>query len=148
MNYPRSYDSYLALVDLVEAGVPVDEQQRGLVDYYAGQYAVAIAAFDRYMQEEGADVAVVDINRDTARKVADDVKALGHKSLAIEADLIDSKQVTQAVQETVDTFGKIDIQVNNVGGLGKIARARTSLRFVDQKEAEWDENFELNLMTH
>jgi soluble lytic murein transglycosylase len=57
MNYPRSYDSYLALVDLVEADVPVDEWQRGLVDYYAGQYAVAIAAFDRYLQAESADVA-------------------------------------------------------------------------------------------
>jgi soluble lytic murein transglycosylase len=57
MNYPRSYDSYLALVDLVEAGVPIDELQRGLVDYYAGQYAVAIAAFDRYLQTESADVA-------------------------------------------------------------------------------------------
>lgn len=57
MNYPRAHDSYLALVDLVEAGVPVDEFQRGLVDYYAGQYAVAIAAFERYMQQESADVA-------------------------------------------------------------------------------------------
>jgi len=50
MNYPLSYDSYLALVELVDAGVEVDELQRGLVDYYAGQYAVAIAAFDRYIQ--------------------------------------------------------------------------------------------------
>jgi len=57
MNYPRAYDSYLALVDLVDAGVPVDEFQRGLVDYYAGQYAVAITAFERYMQQESADVA-------------------------------------------------------------------------------------------
>jgi soluble lytic murein transglycosylase len=57
MNYPRSYDSYLALIELVEAGLPVDEFQRGLVDYYAGQYAVAIAAFDRYMQSDSADVA-------------------------------------------------------------------------------------------
>lgn len=56
-NYPRSYDSYLALVDLVEADVQVDELQRGLVDYYAGQYTVAIAAFDRYIQIEDADVA-------------------------------------------------------------------------------------------
>jgi len=57
MNYPRSYDSYLALVDLVEAGVPVDELQRGLVDYYAGQYAVAIAAFDRHIQAGSPDIA-------------------------------------------------------------------------------------------
>jgi soluble lytic murein transglycosylase len=57
MNYPLSYNSYLALVDLVEAGVAVDELQRGLVDYYAGQHAVAIAAFDRYIQAGGLDLA-------------------------------------------------------------------------------------------
>lgn len=55
MNFPRSLDSYNALVALVEAGVPVDELQRGLVDYFAGQYAVAIAAFDRYLQGSPAD---------------------------------------------------------------------------------------------
>jgi soluble lytic murein transglycosylase len=48
-NYPLSYDSYSALVALVDAGVLVDEFQRGLVDYFAGQYGVALAAFDRYI---------------------------------------------------------------------------------------------------
>lgn len=58
-NYPLSYSSYAALVDLVNAGVEVDEFQRGLVDYYAATnssggdaqelYGVAIAAFDRYL---------------------------------------------------------------------------------------------------
>jgi soluble lytic murein transglycosylase len=48
-NYPLSYDSYLALVAIVDAGIPVSELDRGLVDYYAGQYGVAIAAFDRYL---------------------------------------------------------------------------------------------------
>lgn len=54
-NYPLSYDSYLALLTLVEGGVPVDEFQRGLVDYYARQYAVAVAAFDRYLQTDPED---------------------------------------------------------------------------------------------
>ena len=57
MNYPLAYDSYLALVDLVDAGVEIDELQRGLVDYYAGQHAVAIAAFDRYILAGSADIA-------------------------------------------------------------------------------------------
>ncbi|MEK6256397.1 MAG: tetratricopeptide repeat protein, partial [Chloroflexota bacterium] len=48
-NYPISYYSYLALVELVSAGVPVDELNRGIIDYYAGQYAVAAEAFDRYI---------------------------------------------------------------------------------------------------
>ncbi|RPI34874.1 MAG: hypothetical protein EHM70_01440 [Chloroflexota bacterium] len=49
-NYPLAYDSYTALVALVEAGYPVNELDRGLVDYFAGQDSVALAAFDRYLQ--------------------------------------------------------------------------------------------------
>ena len=49
-NYPLSYDSYSALVALVEAGVPVSDLDRGLVDYYAGQYGLALSALDRYLQ--------------------------------------------------------------------------------------------------
>ncbi len=47
MNYPQTYDAYQALIRLVDAGVPVDDFQRGLVDYYAGAYQPALAAFDR-----------------------------------------------------------------------------------------------------
>jgi soluble lytic murein transglycosylase len=47
-NYPLAYDSYSALVGLVEAGQPVDEFSRGLVDYFAQKYDVALAAFQRF----------------------------------------------------------------------------------------------------
>jgi len=50
-NYPLSYFSYLALVELVDANVPVSDLERGLVDYFAAQYDVALAAFDRYIAE-------------------------------------------------------------------------------------------------
>ena len=48
-NYPLSYYSYLALVDVVDAGLPVDDYERGLVDYYADQFDVALVAFERYI---------------------------------------------------------------------------------------------------
>jgi soluble lytic murein transglycosylase len=50
--YPDTWDAYLALVELVNAGVAVDEYQRGLVDYYAGAYDPAIQAFRRYLDSE------------------------------------------------------------------------------------------------
>jgi len=101
------------------------------------------------LAEEGADVVVVDIDADAGRKSADKVKVLGRKSVAIEADVTDSKQVARLVQEAIDTFGKIDILVNVVGGggKGKRARTKTSLRFVDQTEEEWDATFAINLKT-
>ena len=49
-DYPRAYESYLGLSALVEAGFAVDEFQRGLVDYYAGAYEPAVAAFRRYLE--------------------------------------------------------------------------------------------------
>jgi soluble lytic murein transglycosylase len=56
-NYPLAYYSYLGLVELVNAGYPVDELQRGIVDYNVGEYGVALAAFDRYLAAAPADPA-------------------------------------------------------------------------------------------
>lgn len=49
-NYPLSYYSYLALVELVNANVPVSDLDRGIVDYFAGQYDVALLALDNYIR--------------------------------------------------------------------------------------------------
>jgi len=48
-NFPLAYDSYSALVALVNAGIPVDDMNRGLVDYFAGQFGYAHDAFQRYI---------------------------------------------------------------------------------------------------
>lgn len=48
-NYPVAFDSFTALVELVNAGYPVSELDRGLVDYYANQHGVALSAFERYL---------------------------------------------------------------------------------------------------
>jgi soluble lytic murein transglycosylase len=48
-EFPTTYDTYSGLVALVDANQTVDDLQRGLVDYYNGQYGGAIEAFDRYM---------------------------------------------------------------------------------------------------
>lgn len=48
-QFPTAYDSYSGMVVLIDANQPVDDLLRGIVDYYAGQYGVAITALDRYM---------------------------------------------------------------------------------------------------
>lgn len=48
--YPTAPDSHPALVELVvNANVPVDDFQRGLVNYHAGAYYPAISAFERHL---------------------------------------------------------------------------------------------------
>jgi soluble lytic murein transglycosylase len=51
-SYPLAYDTYLALVALVQAGQRVNELDRGLVNYFARQYNLSIAALDRYLSSE------------------------------------------------------------------------------------------------
>ncbi len=95
------------------------------------------------LAEEGADVVIIDINRETAEKAADEVKGLGRKSLAIVADTTDSRQVGQAIRKTIDNFGKIDILVNNVGGESWFYHEREGQPYLE--EEEWDDTVELNL---
>jgi len=48
-NYPEAQGSFQGLLTLVNDGVPVDDLQRGLTNYYAENYEPALAAFDRYI---------------------------------------------------------------------------------------------------
>ena len=52
-KYPDQPGAYKSLVDLINRSAAVDEYQRGLVDYYAGAYDAAIAAFSRYLNDNG-----------------------------------------------------------------------------------------------
>jgi soluble lytic murein transglycosylase len=58
-NFPTYYDTYSGLVVLVEAGQPVNELMRGIIDYYAGKYGLAIEAFDRYLYDNPEHDATV-----------------------------------------------------------------------------------------
>ena len=46
-SYPDEYETYLSLIRLVEARVPVDDYLRGYIDYQAGAYEPALIALDR-----------------------------------------------------------------------------------------------------
>ena len=53
-KYPEQPGAYQSLVNLLNRGGTIDDYQRGLVDYHAGQYAAAIAAFERELQSDAA----------------------------------------------------------------------------------------------
>lgn len=63
--------------------------------------------------KEGANVVINDVDPATAEATAEDVRALGRKSLAVAADVAKSADVQRLVAATVKEFGKVDILVNN-----------------------------------
>jgi NAD(P)-dependent dehydrogenase (short-subunit alcohol dehydrogenase family) len=70
--------------------------------------------------EAGADVAlatrVLKDARDDLEDVADSIRKMGRRALAVEADVSQKADVDEMVRKTMDGFGGIDILVNNVGG--------------------------------
>ncbi|MBD3625234.1 MAG: SDR family oxidoreductase [Rhodobacteraceae bacterium] len=61
---------------------------------------------------EGAKVAVVDLNIDGARQVAEE---LGENAIAIKCDVSKGDEVAAAVEQAHQAFGALDIVVNNAG---------------------------------
>jgi meso-butanediol dehydrogenase/(S,S)-butanediol dehydrogenase/diacetyl reductase len=67
------------------------------------------------LAEAGCDVAVVDIIEENAKKVAEDVKTLGRRAIALKVDVTKWDQVQKMVKDTIDQLGSLDIAVNNAG---------------------------------
>ncbi len=85
------------------------------VAFVTGASAGMGAATARAFAEAGAAVAIVDINQDAARGLADELTAQGHRVLALGCDVSDEQQVADAVARTVAEFGRLDMAFNNAG---------------------------------
>lgn len=74
------------------------------------------AAIARRLASDGAKVAITYTKgAEAAAKVVGDIERAGGKAIAIQADATDAKAVSAAVKETVATFGRLDVLVNNAG---------------------------------
>jgi len=91
------------------------------------------------MAREGADVAIPDIQVLNAEKVADEVRALGRRVLAMKTDVTSSADVKMMVDRTREVLGKIDVLVNNAG-----MAAPPGMPFTNNTEEDWDRAFAVN----
>ena len=67
------------------------------------------------LARRGSDIAVCDLNPDTAARTAQEVESLGRQALALPVDVANSQAVAEAVAQSLQGFGQIDILVNNAG---------------------------------
>jgi 3-oxoacyl-[acyl-carrier protein] reductase len=74
------------------------------------------AAIAKRLAADGATVAITYTKgADAAAQVVKEIESAGGKAIAIQADAADAKAVTNAVEQTVSTFGRLDVLVNNAG---------------------------------
>ncbi len=74
------------------------------------------SAIARALVDEGASVAVVDIDPAALEKVATDLGNRGAKTLVVPWDLADAGAVENNIARIEATLGPVDILVNNTGG--------------------------------
>ena len=78
--------------------------------------------------ESGAAVALADWHEKAVRAAADELKAEGHKVLAIACDVANDAQVEAMVAETVAAFGQLDAAYNNAGVQNVLAETADTTR--------------------
>jgi NAD(P)-dependent dehydrogenase (short-subunit alcohol dehydrogenase family) len=88
----------------------------------------------------GADICVIDVIPERCEQMAAEIAARGRRALPYPANVMDTDAVRAAVQATKDTFGRIDILINNAGGV-------TRRPFLDLQEKNWRRHIDLNLVS-
>ncbi len=97
-------------------------------------YAEALAA-------EGASVVIAEINEGNAKDVAESITSAAGAALAVRTDVTDPDSCTAMVQAAVDTYGTVDILVNNAA----IYDGLTMDVFEDLDMAVWDRVMAVNV---
>lgn len=91
------------------------------------------------LAELGAAVAVNYVKgADAAEEVVDRIKSSGGQAIAVQADVADSGEAANLIEQVIDRFGRLDVLVNNAG----ITRDGLIIRL---SREDWDDVLKTNL---
>lgn len=93
------------------------------------------AAIALALADEGANVAIADIDEATAEKVAGEVAGKGVKSIAVATDVTDPASSQAMVERVESEFGPVDVLVNNA------AKLPVFLTFIEEKNSGQTDDF-------
>jgi len=91
------------------------------------------------LAQEGADIAVCDIDRVKAEETVSKIEELGQKGVVLMCDVGKEQEIENAVKSAFESLGKIDILVN-CAGIGD-----TNMSFEDIDSELWDRIYSVNV---
>ena len=95
------------------------------------------------LAEQGADVAIADINQTGAATVVAEVQAKGRSSFPVHIDTTDNESVKAGAGHVIATFGHLDILINNAG-IGRV-EGKAGGGLDEDWEENWDTVLDINV---
>jgi rhamnulose-1-phosphate aldolase/alcohol dehydrogenase len=117
---------------------PAPREQAGRIAIVTGGASGIGRATARRLAEDGAHVAIFDINLDGAKAVAEELTkkhGLG-RSIAVHCNVTDEEAVAAAFQTVIMTYGGVDVVVSNAGIAISAPIEQTTL-------ADWNKNMDI-----
>lgn len=93
--------------------VPFNVVLNDKVAVITGAGGIICGEFAKALAQCGAKVALLDINYDAAKKNADEI---GANALAVKCNCLDKQSITDAYEQVIAAFGKVDLLINGAGG--------------------------------
>ena len=100
-------------------------------------------AYAHRLAEEGAKIAIAEIDGAAAERLAADLERAGCEALGLRTDVADRASVEEMARRTLERFGRIDILVNNAAIFATVPMSRAPFDQIDP--AEWDRMMAVNL---
>ena len=94
-----------------------------------GAGGVLCGMFSKVLAEQGAKVALLDLNQEAAQKVADEICASGGIAKAYKANVLELESLKQVHEQVLTDLGSCDILLNGAGGNNK--RANTDKEYFE-----------------
>ncbi len=100
-------------------------------------------AFARHLAAAGADVVVAEIDAAAGERVRAEIADAGGSAIAVATDVSEPDQTRAMAQAALDTFGRIDVLINNAAVFETIPISRSGFEDIDLEE--WDRVVRVNL---
>lgn len=95
---------------------PFEINLKDNVAVVTGGGGILCSVFAHALAANGASVAVLDLHKDSADRVADEIKKEGGIAIGVEANVLDIESLNKAKKEVNDKLGTCDILINGAGG--------------------------------
>jgi NAD(P)-dependent dehydrogenase (short-subunit alcohol dehydrogenase family) len=103
-----------------------------------GGAGVICSCFSEALASCGCRVAILDINKEAAERVANKINDNGGIALAVKGDVLDINSLESAKKEILEEFGKYNILINGAGGNNP--KGTTSHKFLRKKDLTHEKN--------